>query len=80
MKDNEELSFWDQVQIPNRFLVKIPGNQTAIEFELNLFEVQTCLEKFDKFPQIHIWLGLLECEFILAWLYGKICSFHPSPI
>jgi hypothetical protein len=80
MKDSEELSFWHQVQIPNKILVKIPGSQTSFEFELNLFEVQACLEKSNKFPKIHICLGLPECEFILAWLYGKICSFHPSPI
>ena len=52
MKDSEELSFWHQVQIPNRILVKIPGSQTSFEFELNLFEVQTCLEKSGKFPKI----------------------------
>jgi hypothetical protein len=80
MRDSEELYFLDQVQIPNRILVKILGSQTAFEFELNLFEVQTCLEKSNKFPKIHICLGLQECEFILAWLYGKICNFHPSPI
>jgi hypothetical protein len=44
----------------------------AFEFEPNLLEVQTCLENFDNFPKIHICLVLLDGEFRLAWLYGKI--------
>jgi hypothetical protein len=54
--------------------------QTEVELELNLFGIQTCLEKFGKFPKIPICLGILECEFRLVWLYGKNCSFHASSV
>jgi hypothetical protein len=45
MKYKEQLSFWKQVQIPNRIGIKIPESKTAFEVELNLFVVQTGLEK-----------------------------------
>jgi hypothetical protein len=48
--------------------------QTTFEFGQNLLEVQTSFEKSDKFPKILICLDLPECEFRLAWLYGKNCS------
>jgi hypothetical protein len=80
IKDKEELSFWKQVQISNKIWSKIPGSQTTFEFELNLFEVQTCLENSVKFPKILTYLGLTECEFRLGWLYGKTYSFHTSSI
>jgi hypothetical protein len=70
-KDKEQISFWKEVQIPNRIWIKILGSKTGFEFALNLFEVQTCLEKSGKFPKILTCFGLLECEFRLAWLYGK---------
>jgi hypothetical protein len=38
------------------------------------------LKKFEKFPKFLIWLDLPDCEFRLAWLYGKNWSFHSSPI
>jgi hypothetical protein len=80
MKDKEHVSFWKKVQIPNKIRTKIPGNQAAFEFELNLFEVQTCLENSGKFPKILTCHGLLECEFRLSWLYDKTNSFHTSSI
>jgi hypothetical protein len=80
MKDREQLPFLKQVQIPNSILIKVPGSKISFDFELNLFEVQTCLEKSSKFPKIITCLDLLKCELILAWLYGKTCSFHTSSI
>jgi hypothetical protein len=38
------------------------------------------LEKSDKLPKLLICPDLAECEFRLAWLYGKIQSFHTSSI
>jgi hypothetical protein len=52
MKDSEQHSFWKQVQITNRILIKIPGSKTTFEYELNLFEVETYLNFFDKFSKI----------------------------
>jgi hypothetical protein len=66
MKDSEQHSFWKQVQITNRILIKIPGSKTTFEYELNLFEVETYLNFFDKFSKILACPSLLECEFILA--------------
>jgi hypothetical protein len=40
--------------------------QTAFEFGPNLLEVQTCLERSNKFPKILICVDLLECELRLA--------------
>jgi hypothetical protein len=76
----EQISFWKQVQIPNKILIKIPGSKIAFEFAMNVFEVQKCLEKSGKFPNILTYLGIPECEFRLALLHGKICSFHTSSI
>jgi hypothetical protein len=45
LEDMEQLSFWNEVEIRNRILIKNPGSRTIFEPELNLFEVQTCLEK-----------------------------------
>jgi hypothetical protein len=46
--------------------------QTAFEFGPNLLEVQTYLEKSKKIPKILICFDILEYEFRLTWLYGKI--------
>jgi hypothetical protein len=54
--------------------------QTAFEFGPNLLEVQTGLEKSDKFRKILIWLELPKCEFSFPWFYGKICIFHTSSL
>jgi hypothetical protein len=80
MKDNEQLLFWDQVQIPSIMFIKIAGRKTAFEFALNLLGVQTSLEKSGKFPKILTCIELPKCEFRLGYLYGKICSFHTSSI
>jgi hypothetical protein len=66
MKDKEQLSFQEKVQIPNRNWIKIPGSKTSFEFELNLLEVQTYLEKSGKFPKILTYVDFPECEFRLA--------------
>jgi hypothetical protein len=50
------------------------------EFELDLFGVQTCLEKSGEFFKNLIYLDLPEYEFRLAWLYSKNCNFHASSI
>jgi hypothetical protein len=60
-----------QVTIGNRILIKNPGKKTPFEFGPNLLGVQTYLEKSDKFPKIPICLCLPECEFRMAWWYGK---------
>jgi hypothetical protein len=60
--------------------MKIPGRKSTFEFGPNLLGVQTCLEKSEKFSKILICLDLPDCEFGLAWLYGKICSFHTSSL
>jgi hypothetical protein len=65
-KDREQLFFWKHIQIPNRIWIKIPGSKTTFQFELNLFEVQTCLEKFGKLPEILIGLDLPDYEFRLT--------------
>jgi hypothetical protein len=75
MKSEEELSFWKQVQIPNRIGIKTPRSKTGFEFELNLLGKQTCLEKSGKFPKILICLDLPKCEFRLSWLYGENLQF-----
>jgi hypothetical protein len=80
MDDKEQLSVWGQVRITNRIRIKIHGSKTSFEVALNLFEGQTCLEKSGKFPKILTYLDFLECEFRLAQLYGKDCSFHASSI
>jgi hypothetical protein len=80
MKDKKQLSFPKKVQIPNRIGIKIPGRKIAFQFELNLFGIQTCFKKSGKFPKILVCFDLQECEFRLAWLYGKIYSFHTSSI
>jgi hypothetical protein len=72
MKNKEQLLFCMQVQIGNLIRTKNHGRRTAFEFEPNLLEVQTCLETSDNFPKIPICLDLPYCEFIMAWLYGKI--------
>jgi hypothetical protein len=66
MKNKEQFSIWGKVQIPNRICMKIPGSKTAFEFELNLLDAQTCLEKSCKFPKILTCLDLPECEFGLV--------------
>jgi hypothetical protein len=73
-EDKEQLYFWKKVQIRN----KNPGSGTAFEFRPNLLEVQTCLEKSDKFTKIHICPDLPDFEFRLAWLYREILCFHTS--
>jgi hypothetical protein len=80
MKESEQFSVWKKVKIPNIIGIKILGSKSAFEFELNLFAVQTRLNKFGKFPRILTCLALPECEFRLAYLYGKICSFPTSSI
>jgi hypothetical protein len=71
----EQLSFWNQVQIRNIIEIKNPRNRTDFEFHLMSLGIQTFLEKSDKFPKILI--CLIEYEFRLAWLYGKIkVSIH----
>jgi hypothetical protein len=72
MDNKEQLFFRTQVQIRNKIQTKIPRSKTAFEFGPNLLEVQTDLEQSDKFLKILISLDLLDCEFRLAWLYGKI--------
>jgi hypothetical protein len=79
LEDKEQLSLWNQVQIWNRIWIKNPGSWTDFEFDSNLLGVQTCLEWSDKFPKFLICLDLPECEFLLAWSYGKIWSFHTCP-
>jgi hypothetical protein len=68
MEDMEQFSIWKKVKIRT----KNPRTGNAFEFGPNLLEVQTCLEKSNNFPKILICLDLLDCEFRLAWLYGKI--------
>jgi hypothetical protein len=58
MKGKEQFSFWKKVQITNRIWIKILGIKTAFEFELNLLDIQTYLEKSYKFPKILIYLDL----------------------
>jgi hypothetical protein len=58
MKDKEQLSFWKKDQITNIIWIKIPRSRTSFEVELNLFEVQTRLEKSGKFPKILTCLDL----------------------
>jgi hypothetical protein len=65
MEDMEQHSFWKQVQIWSRIHNKILGSKTVFEFGPNLLGVQTCLEKYDKFPKILIYLDLPEYEFRL---------------
>jgi hypothetical protein len=78
MIDMEQPCFWKQVQFQNRIWITILGSKTDFEFGPNLLGVQSHLERFDKFPKIIIFLDIPECEFRLAWLYGKIWSFHTS--
>jgi hypothetical protein len=54
MEDKEQLSFLKQVQIRNRIYIKNPRSKTAFEFGPKLLEVQTRLEKSDKFPKFLI--------------------------
>jgi hypothetical protein len=68
MEDMEQFSIWKKVKLRT----KNPRTGNAFEFVPNLLEVQTCLEKSNNFPKILICLDLLDCEFRLAWLYGKI--------
>jgi hypothetical protein len=72
MEDRQQLSFWEQVQTQNRTGIKNSGSRIAFEFGPNLLGVQTDLVKSDKFPRIFNFHDLLECEFRLTWLYGKI--------
>jgi hypothetical protein len=54
LKDKEQLTFWKKVLIQNRIRIKSYGSKTTFEFGPNLLEVQTYLEKSDKFSKIHI--------------------------
>jgi hypothetical protein len=76
IEDKEKRSFWNNVQIRNRILIKNPGSRTDFEINLNLLGIQTYLENSYKFPKILIYLSLPEYEFRVTWLYGKIQSFH----
>jgi hypothetical protein len=66
IKDKEQLFFKKQVQILNRISIKIPVSKTSFEFELDLFDVQTCVKKSSKFSKILTCLNLPESEFRLA--------------
>jgi hypothetical protein len=65
LEDKEQLYHLNQVQIRNRILIKNPRRGTVFELELNLFEIQTYLEKSDKFPKIPIFLPFPEYVFRL---------------
>jgi hypothetical protein len=51
MEDKEQLSFWNHVQIRNRIQTKIPSSKSAFQFEPNLLDIQTSLDKSDQIPQ-----------------------------
>jgi hypothetical protein len=53
---------WEEVQIPNNLNYKI-RKLNKFEFGLNLFRVQTFLEKIGKFSKIPTCLDLPEYEF-----------------
>jgi hypothetical protein len=54
--------------------------EAKLLLNLNLIYLRSKMfKKSDKFPKNLARLDLPEYEFRLAWLYGKICSFHPSP-
>jgi hypothetical protein len=59
----------------SKFETKFELENLEVKLLLNLGQiywgVQTCLDKFDNFPKIAICLGLQECEFRMAWWYGK---------
>jgi hypothetical protein len=51
IEDKEQLSFWKHVQIQNRIQTKIPSSKSAFQFEPNLLDIQTSLDKSDQIPQ-----------------------------
>jgi hypothetical protein len=76
MEDKEQLSFLKQVQIRNRIYIKNPRSKTAFEFGPKLLEVQTRLEKSDKFPKFLIWIDLPDWHHCMAKIEASIEALH----
>jgi hypothetical protein len=78
LSNEEQLSFWEDVQIPNRMWIRISGCKLSLNLGWIYLGLKLHWKKFGNFHKILACLNIQEYKFRWPYLYAKILCFYIS--